>query len=89
MKDRLYIAVVSETYPPEVNGVAMTIGRMVQGLLARQHRVSLIRPRQAPASVASLDWERIHDTLVAALHKAVRRHTAAATEQRLLGFLPD
>lgn len=46
MKDRLYIAVVSETYPPEVNGVAMTIGRMVQGLLARQHRVSLIRPRQ-------------------------------------------
>ena len=50
----LHIAVVTETYPPEVNGVAMTLGRMVQGLLARGHRVSLTRPRQhaqdAPAS---------------------------------------
>lgn len=46
MKDRLYIAVVSETYPPEVNGVAMTIGRMVAAMQARGHRVQLIRPRQ-------------------------------------------
>jgi glycosyltransferase involved in cell wall biosynthesis len=51
----LHIAVVTETYPPEVNGVAMTLGRMVQGLLAHGHRVSLTRPRQyaddiAPAS---------------------------------------
>lgn len=42
----LHIAIVTETYPPEVNGVAMTLGRMVQGLLARGHRVSLMRPRQ-------------------------------------------
>ncbi|MDP2823723.1 MAG: glycosyltransferase family 1 protein [Sulfuritalea sp.] len=42
----LHVAIVSETYPPEVNGVAMTLGRMVQGLLARGHRVSLTRPRQ-------------------------------------------
>jgi glycosyltransferase involved in cell wall biosynthesis len=42
----LHIAIVTETYPPEVNGVAMTLGRMVQGLLARGHRVSLTRPRQ-------------------------------------------
>lgn len=42
----LHVAVVTETYPPEVNGVAMTLGRMVQGLLARGHRVSLTRPRQ-------------------------------------------
>jgi glycosyltransferase involved in cell wall biosynthesis len=50
--------VVTETYPPEVNGVAMTLGRMVQGLLARGHRVSLTRPRQhdgdAPANVPRL-----------------------------------
>ncbi|TRZ99712.1 MAG: glycosyltransferase family 1 protein [Rhodocyclaceae bacterium] len=43
---RLHIAVITETYPPEVNGVAMTLGRMVQGLLQRGHRVSLTRPRQ-------------------------------------------
>lgn len=47
MKTSLHVAVVTETYPPEVNGVAMTIGRMVDGLLARGHRVSLTRPRQA------------------------------------------
>lgn len=46
MTPPLHIAVVTETFPPEVNGVAMTLGRMVQGLLARGHRVSLTRPRQ-------------------------------------------
>lgn len=43
---QLRISVVTETYPPEVNGVAMTIGRMVNGLLDRGHTVQLIRPRQ-------------------------------------------
>lgn len=43
---RLRIAVVTETYPPEVNGVAMTIGRLVAGLQHRQHQIQLIRPRQ-------------------------------------------
>ena len=46
MPAHLHIAIVTETYAPEVNGVAMTLGRMVQGLLARGHRVSLTRPRQ-------------------------------------------
>jgi len=43
---RLRIAIVTETYPPEVNGVAMTIGRMVAGLQIRRHQVQLVRPRQ-------------------------------------------
>lgn len=42
----LRIAVVTETYPPEVNGVAMTIGRTVAAMQARGHSVQLIRPRQ-------------------------------------------
>jgi glycosyltransferase involved in cell wall biosynthesis len=42
----LRVAIVTETYPPEVNGVAMTIYRMVIGVLERGHRVQLIRPRQ-------------------------------------------
>lgn len=29
---QLRTAMVTETYPPEVNGVAMTLGRMVDGL---------------------------------------------------------
>jgi glycosyltransferase involved in cell wall biosynthesis len=42
----LRIAVVTETYPPEVNGVAMTLARIVNGLQKRKHRIQLIRPRQ-------------------------------------------
>jgi hypothetical protein len=42
----LRIAIVTETYPPEINGVAMTIGRMVAGLQNRQHQIQLVRPRQ-------------------------------------------
>ena len=46
LRRTLRIAVVTETYPPEINGVAITIGRMVAGLQQRQHQVQLIRPRQ-------------------------------------------
>lgn len=43
---RLRVALVTETYPPEVNGVAMTLGRLTAGLQDRGHGVGLIRPRQ-------------------------------------------
>ncbi|HCA27779.1 MAG TPA: glycoside hydrolase [Betaproteobacteria bacterium] len=42
----LRIAVVTETYPPEINGVAMTLARIVTGLQAKNHQIQLIRPRQ-------------------------------------------
>lgn len=42
----LKIAVVTETFPPEVNGVAMTIGVMVNELTSRGHYIELIRPTQ-------------------------------------------
>ncbi len=40
------IAVVTETYPPEVNGVAMTVGNLVRGLRWRGVDVRVFRPRQ-------------------------------------------
>jgi glycosyltransferase involved in cell wall biosynthesis len=43
----LHIALVSETFPPEINGVANTLGRLCQGLRERGHRLQLVRPRQA------------------------------------------
>jgi glycosyltransferase involved in cell wall biosynthesis len=46
MRPQLRIAVVTETYPPEVNGVAITLGRLVNGLQVRNHQIQLIRPRQ-------------------------------------------
>jgi glycosyltransferase involved in cell wall biosynthesis len=42
----LRVAVVTETWPPEVNGVAVTLAKLVQGLGHRNHDVQLIRPRQ-------------------------------------------
>ena len=42
----LHIAMVTETYPPEVNGVARTVGLMAEGLQKRGHSVQLVRPRQ-------------------------------------------
>jgi len=40
------IAMITETYPPEVNGVARTVQEMVEGLRARGHSIELTRPRQ-------------------------------------------
>jgi glycosyltransferase involved in cell wall biosynthesis len=42
----LRVCVVTETYPPEINGVAMSVARVVEGLRARGHAVQLVRPRQ-------------------------------------------
>jgi hypothetical protein len=49
----LRVAVVTEIYPPEVNGVAMTLGRLVEALQERRHFVQLIRPRQHAADNAA------------------------------------
>lgn len=47
----LRISFVTETYPPDVNGVAMTLQRVVEGLQSLGHDVWLVRPRpSAPAS---------------------------------------
>lgn len=43
---RLGIAIVTETYPPEINGVANTMVHLAEGLAERGHRVQLVRPRQ-------------------------------------------
>ncbi|MBN2068898.1 MAG: glycosyltransferase family 1 protein [Opitutales bacterium] len=40
------ICIITETFPPEVNGVAMTLSRLADGLTSRGHKVQIIRPRQ-------------------------------------------
>jgi glycosyltransferase involved in cell wall biosynthesis len=47
-------AIVTETYPPEVNGVALTVQGLETGLRSRGHAVQVIRPRQ-PADAANAD----------------------------------
>jgi len=41
------IALVTETYPPEINGVAMTLSELVNGLRERGHHVQVVRPMQS------------------------------------------
>lgn len=41
------IAPITETFPPEINGVANTRDHLVDGLRARGHRLQLVRPRQS------------------------------------------
>ena len=48
----LRVAVVTETYPPEINGVANTMRHLVCGLEQRGHRVHVVRPGQAGDAVA-------------------------------------
>lgn len=40
------LAIVTETFPPEVNGVAMTFGLIARELGRRGHRVRIYRPRR-------------------------------------------
>jgi glycosyltransferase involved in cell wall biosynthesis len=46
VRQPLSVAVVTETYPPEVNGVAVTLHCMLEGLKGRQHHIQLVRLRQ-------------------------------------------
>jgi glycosyltransferase involved in cell wall biosynthesis len=49
------IAMVTETYPPEVNGVARTVNEMVEGLRRRGHSIALARPRQSATETPFID----------------------------------
>ena len=41
------LALVTETFPPEINGVAMTLGQLASGLARRGVAVTVHRPRQS------------------------------------------
>ncbi|HTO03507.1 MAG TPA: glycosyltransferase, partial [Opitutus sp.] len=40
------LTIVTETFPPEVNGVAMTFGHLAQALARRGHAVTVCHPRR-------------------------------------------
>ncbi len=43
---RMRIAIVTETWPPEINGVALTVQSLATGLAALGHSIEIVRPRQ-------------------------------------------
>lgn len=63
---QLRVAFVTETYPPEVNGVATTTAQFVDGLHRRGHDVQLVRPRQDRADAADAA-PRFHEVLMRGL----------------------
>ena len=50
MNNVLHIELVTETYPPDVNGVALTVQSLEQGLRLLGHRVALVRTQHAAES---------------------------------------
>ena len=77
------IAYVTETWPPELNGVSLTVERTVRFLRSRGHLVELIRPRQ-PGEVAPRRRRRVahrrlrhSDVPRPALRPGPRRHAGA------------
>ena len=49
----MHYAIVSETYPPDINGVALTVQDLERGLRARGHAVDVVRTRQSGDDVAA------------------------------------
>ena len=62
-KPSLRIALVTETYPPDINGVAHTVSKIVEGLRARGHELMLVRPRHHSDTEAATD-SRYQEVLV-------------------------
>ncbi len=54
----LWIEVVTDTYVPDINGVALSLGRLCSGLRERGHRVEIIRSGKARGDGEStvLSW---------------------------------
>ena len=49
VRPRLRIAIVTETWPPEINGVALSMMQLCQGLQRLGHKILLVRPVQKEA----------------------------------------
>ncbi|MFM7010002.1 MAG: glycosyltransferase family 4 protein [Betaproteobacteria bacterium] len=58
-KPSLRVAVVTETYPPDINGVAHTISIVVTGLRERGHEITLIRPRRQEESAQNATCDEL------------------------------
>lgn len=66
LRRSLRVSIVTETYPPEVNGVAASVCRFVQGLRDLNHELQLVRPRQDGHDEAARE-ERFHEVLRAGM----------------------
>lgn len=54
------LAFITETYPPEINGVAVTLKHWVRGLAKLGHKVELVRPKQNRREAGGPDDHGVH-----------------------------
>lgn len=66
-RSSLRVGLVTETYPPEINGVALTLAKLVQALQARGHNIQLVRPRQSPDATEPANPHPLEQVLVRGL----------------------
>lgn len=66
-RSSLRVGLVTETYPPEINGVALTLAKLVQALQARGHHIQLVRPRQSPDAAEPANPHPLEQVLVRGL----------------------
>lgn len=52
----LHIEVVTDTFPPDINGVAMSLGRLTEGMRAIGHRINVIRPGRSRKGCVGMPW---------------------------------
>ena len=78
---------VTETYPPEVNGVARTVGLMAEGLQKRGHFVQLVRPRQNGHDHAARG-AAVRDSSAAASRSRATRSSRWASRRRAISRAP-
>lgn len=74
------LMLVTETFPPEVNGVARTLGRWVESFRGRGHDVCVVRPRRRGEPPAE---ERVHG-LSLPFYRQVRLGVAGPLKMRRL-----
>lgn len=60
---KLHVSVVTETFPPEVNGVANSLSKVVLGMRLKGHHIQVCRPRQQEDSRRLGDLD-VHQQLV-------------------------
>ena len=70
LKPKLKITIVTETWPPEINGVANSLLQLCKGLQKQGHRIQLIRPMQKNICT---EFQAEHECLVWA--KSIPKYT--------------
>ena len=76
------IAYVTETYPPEVNGVALTVQRCVRHMRRNGHQVLLVRPAQAGETAGRSDEQWLTRGMRIPMYPDLRMGLAGAAQLR-------